>query len=131
MASPKAKLGAFLVAALLLAQPLPGAPPRAALSACSPAGDSSGDCCPMPHPIGPADPVQAAPGAPDCCAISSSQPGSSAATTKGVEATRVPAPAPAVSAEPDVEGAALAPRAGGPPPRPGSSLHTLYCVFLI
>ena len=125
MASPKAKLGAFLVAALLLAQPL------AALSACFPAGDSSGDCCPMPHPIGPADPVQAAPGAPDCCAISSSQPGSSAATTKGVEATRVPAPAPAVSAEPNVEAAALAPLAGVSPPRPGSSLHTLYCVFLI
>jgi len=125
MASPKVKLGAFLVAALLLAQPL------GALSACFPAGDSSGDCCPMPHPVGPADPVQAAPGEPDCCVISSSQPGSSAATTKGVEATRVPAPAPAVSAEPNVEAASLTPLASVSPPRSGFSLHTLYCVFLI
>ena len=125
MATSKAQLGAFLVAALLLLQPL------AALSACLPAEATASDCCPMPHPASPADPVQAAPGAPDCCAISSSQPESPAAATNGVEAARVPAPAPAGSAQPNVEAAALAPLTGVLPPHPGSSLQTLYCVFLI
>lgn len=125
MATPKAKLEAFLVAALLLLQPL------AALSACLPAEAAASDCCPMPHPSAPADPVTAVPGAPDCCAISSSEPAPSPAVAKGAEASRVPVLAAAAGVEPRVEAEAPALLASVAPPRTGSSLQTLYCVFLV
>ena len=125
MATPKAKLEAFLVAALLLLQPL------AALSACLPAEAAASDCCPMPHPASPADPVTAVPGAPDCCAISSSEPTPSPAVAKGAEASRVPVLAAAAGLALHTETQALTFLASVSPPRTVSSLQTLYCVFLL
>ncbi len=125
MATPKGKLEAFLVAALLLLQPL------AALSVCLPAEAAASDCCPMPHPASPAEPLRAAPGGPDCCAISSSEPTPSPAVAKGTEASRVPVLAAATGVEPHREAEAPALLASASSPRTGSSLQTLYCVFLI
>ena len=125
MTSPKLKLGALVAAVALLAQPL------AALSACWPAEAAATDCCPTPHPAAPAGPVKAVPGGPDCCAISFSEPTPSPAVAKGAEASRVPVLAAAAGVEPRVEAEAPALLASVAPPRTGSSLHTLYCVFLI
>jgi hypothetical protein len=115
-----------LVAALaLLAQPL------GALAACWPADAEARNCCPTPHPAAPAGPVEAVPGAPDCCAISSSAPAPSPAVAKGVETSRVPALLAAAGVAPRMEAQAPAVLASVSPPRSGSSLQTLFCVFLI
>lgn len=129
MVSSTAKLAALALAAALLLQPL------AASAACGQAAATPGACpggCPAAQPGTPAVPANVHSAAPACCEISSPAPTPRAAVVKGTETLRplvvaVATPAVIRSEAPTapVGVTVAAPRVLA------SSLHTLYCVFLI
>ena len=126
---PASKLAALAVVAALLVQPLLAVP------LCWQGSTTSATCpggCPPTEQSSNPSPIKARPGVPACCEISSSEPVLWATVAKGPQTTRTPLVAPATPRMASVE-VLRAPVPVGfiSPPAVGSSLHTLYCVFLI